>query len=124
MMALTMATPAPSQAGRVALLAAALLLATAALAQSAAAKRETALLSEKEYPMQLEEVVVRAQRPQWRKKEAPPDWNRGKFDLDTTAEPSRLQLAPKYSRDERDDYNGVRDRMNAEPRIKLFELKF
>lgn len=122
MMALSMATPAPSQALRVVLVAMALLLAATAIAQSAA--RETERLSEKEYPLQLEEVVVRAQKPQWREKETPPDWNRGKFDLDTTPEPSRLQVAPTYSRDERDDYDQVRDRMNAKPEIKLFEFKF
>ncbi len=124
MMALTMATPAPSQASRAVLIAMALLLAAAAMAQGAASTRETELLSEKEYPLQLEEVVVRAQKPQWREKEAPPDWNRGKFDLDATPKPSRLQLAPTYSRDERDDYDQVRDRMNAKPEIKLFEFKF
>ena len=86
--------------------------------------RETERLSEKEYPIQLEEVVVRAQQPQWREKTPEPDFNREKFKFEPDAKPSRLQLAPKYERDERDDYMDVRDRMNAEPRINLFEFKF
>lgn len=114
--------PAPLLS-RALLLAAALLLAVAAVAQNKALSREPELLSEKEYPVQLEEVVVRAQQPKWREKAAP-DWERPKFELKTDTQPPRLQLAPKYERDERDDYMDVRDRMNAEPRLKLFEFKF
>lgn len=102
-------------------LAAALLL--AAITQFASA-REPELLSEEEYALQREEVVVRAQRPQWRAREEAPRWDREKFELDIQTTQPRLQALPKYEREERDDSMQVRDRMNAEPRIKLFELKY
>lgn len=123
MSATAMTMPAPLTL-RPLLAAAALLLAAAAVAQTAASAREPDLLSEKEYPVQIEEVVVRAQKPQWREKAEAPDFNREKFKFDPQVEEARLQAMPKYDRDERDDYMQVRDRMNAEPRIKLFEFKF
>ena len=123
MSAAAVTMPAPL-ALRPLLAAAALLLAMAAVAQTAERARETERLSEKEYPMQLEEVVVRAQQPQWREKEVAPDFNREKFKFEPDVKPSRLQAFPKYDRDERDNYDQVRDRMNAKPEIKLFEFKF
>lgn len=95
-----------------------------ALAQQGAVRPETPMLSEREYRVQLEEVIVRAQRPRWRGQEEAPRWDREKFELPVDVAPPRLQWAPGYARDEREDYEGVRDRMNAEPRIKLFEFKF
>jgi hypothetical protein len=102
-------------------LAIALLL--AALAPLAGA-REPELLSEKEYALEREEVVVRAQRPQWHGREEAPRWDRRKIELDIEASQPRLRALPKYEREERDDAMQVRDRMNAEPRIKLFDFKF
>lgn len=108
------------------MLAAALLGAVPALAQTAAGSRpETPMLGEEEYPIQLEEVVVRGKAPRWREREpAAPDWEKGKFQLPTETKPPRIQVMPRYTRDERDDYDQVRDRMNATPRIKIFEMKF
>lgn len=124
MSAAAMTMPATPVALRALLAAIALLLAATAVAQATASAREPELLSAEEYPLSMEEVVVRGQRPQWREKEAAPRWDREKFELEVKAEQPRLQALPKYTRDERDDYDGVRDRMNREPRIKLFELKF
>lgn len=104
------------------LLALPLLLLGAALAQAQGGRPETPLLSEREYRSTLEEVVVRAQRPDI--PEQAPRWDRPKIELELESPPSRLEWAPRYVRDERDDYDGVRDRTNAEPRIKIFEVKF
>lgn len=97
-----------------------------AYAQSAANGRpETPMLGEEDYPIQLEEVVVRGKAPRWREREpAAPDWEKGKFQLPAETKPPRIEVMPRYTRDERDDYDQVRDRMNATPRIKVFEMKF
>lgn len=104
----------------------ALLGVAAAGAQSGGGGRpETPVLSENEYPLQLEEVVVRGKAPRWRQREpVAPDWEKGKFRLPAEAKPPRIEVMPRYTRDERDDYDQVRDRMNATPRIKVFEMKF
>jgi hypothetical protein len=86
---------------------------------------EAPLLSEEEYPLQLEEIIVRGQAPRWREREAAaPRWEKEKFKLPAAPAPSRIDLLPRYSADERDDYDEVRDRMGAKARIKLFEMKF
>jgi hypothetical protein len=92
------------------------------LAQAQGSRPETPLLSESEYRSTLEEVVVRAQRPAT--PEQAPRWDRPKIELELESGPSRLEWAPRYVRDEREDYEGVRDRTNAEPRIKVFEVRF
>lgn len=91
-------------------------------AQAQGGRPETPMLSEKEYRAPLEEVVVRGQQPAL--PEQAPRWDRPKIELELESQPSRMEWAPAYAREERDDYEGVRDRTNAEPRIKLFEVKF
>lgn len=107
-------------------LAAALLGAASVGAQTTSSSRpETPMLDEQDYPIQLEEVVVRGKAPRWRDREpAAPDWEKGKFQIPVETKPSRIEVLPKYTADERDDYDQVRDRMNATPRIKIFEMKF
>ena len=84
---------------------------------------ETAVLPPEAYRMPMDQVIVTGQAPYWRGDEAP-RWDKPKVDVQTQSAPSRLQWAPHYSRDERDDYNGVRDQLNPQARGKLFELKF
>jgi hypothetical protein len=104
----------------------ALLFATASAgAAVAGSPAETPMLPQSEYRLPLEEVIVIGQEPYWQHR-APPRWERPPLELKTpeSAQP-RLRLMPRYIRDERDDYDGVRDRMqNPPPRIKLFDLKF
>jgi hypothetical protein len=99
-----------------------LLWAAGALAQS---RPDVELLPESEYATQLEEVVVRGARaPAWRDRlEEKPRWDRPALELEP-AEPPRIEWLPRYAREEREDFDGVRDRQNAEPRLRLFELRF
>jgi hypothetical protein len=85
-------------------------------------KPETPVLNSSEYRTPLDQVIVTGHSPYWQQQQAP-RWDKPKTE-DLQAPPSRLQLAPRYTRDERDEYNGVRDNQNPQPRTKLFELKF
>ncbi len=86
---------------------------------------ETAILPSSEYRKSLDEIIVEGQRPYWQGDEAP-RWDRPKVDVPKPedANKSRLQWAPGYTRDERDDYDETRDQLNPKPRAKIFELKF
>jgi len=83
---------------------------------------ETPMLGQQDYRIPLEDVVVFGQVPYWKKPE-PPRWEKEPLQV-PAEEPSRLRWAPRYTRDERDDYRGPPDRLNPQPRMKLFELKF
>lgn len=85
---------------------------------------EAPALHRQDYRMPLEEVIVIGQTPYWRK-EGAPRWDRSKVDIDTksTTEP-RLKLFPNYTAEERDEALKIRDRNNATPKIKLFDVKF
>jgi hypothetical protein len=97
-----------------------LLIATLAWAAENKPKPETPVLSRDAYRTPLDQVLVTGRSaPQ-----QAPRWDKPKVDIPEQVAPSRLQLLPKYSRDERDEYNGVRDTQNPQPRTKLFELKF
>lgn len=82
-------------------------------------------LPEAEYRTELEEVIVEGRRaPAWRdRQEAGPRWDRPQLEI-PEPEPPRLQWLPEYTREERVQYDGVRDRRAAEPRLRVFELKF
>lgn len=88
-------------------------------------KPETSILPASEYRKPLDEVIVEGQRPYWQG-DAAPRWDRAKVDAPKPddASKSRLQWAPEYTRDERDDYAEPRDQVNPKPRAKIFELKF
>lgn len=90
---------------------------------NAGKRPEEAMLPPSSYRVPLDEVIVRGQAPYWQS-EAPPRWDKPKVDVPQQNAPSRLQWAPHYSRDERDDYNGTRDQLNPQPRTKIFELHF
>jgi hypothetical protein len=87
-------------------------------AVAAAALPETPVLSQREYRTPLEEILV--QGPYWRRQKAAEQPGLQLQEQDK----SRLQWAPRYTREERDDAQQMRDRMNPPPRVKLFELKF
>ncbi len=89
-------------------------------------KPETQLLPASEYRKPLDEIVVEGKQPYWQG-EAPPRWDRPKVDAPKIDEDnkSRLQLAPAYTQEERDDYKEPRDTSaNPKPRAKIVELKF
>ena len=82
------------------------------------------LIDESEYGTQMEEIVVTAKKPGWRKKEEP-EWR--KEDMEPPPDPgsdARMQWFPRYSREDRDRYDGVRDRMAREPEVQLFKFRF
>lgn len=85
---------------------------------------EAPTLHRQDYRLPLEQVIVIGQTPYWRK-EGAPRWDRSKVDVDTkpSTEP-RLNLFPNYTAEERDEALKIRDRNNATPKIKLFDVKF
>ena len=81
------------------------------------------LLDASEYRGELEEIVVIGQQPEWRQPPKQDEWRPDRFELKESTKP-RLQWLPEYTKEERDNYQGVRDRTGENPEIKLFELKF
>lgn len=89
-------------------------------------KPETGALPASAYRVPLDEIIVQGREPYWRH-EASPRFDKPKVEAPKLGDstPSRLQWAPHYNRDERDDYNGVRDQLsNPPPRAKIFEIHF
>ncbi len=87
---------------------------------------ETPMLPASAYRTPLEEIIVEGKIPYWQHK-APPRWDRPKVEVPKpgAATPGRLQWVPRYTREEREDYNGVRDQLsNPQPRLKIFEIHF
>lgn len=113
----------------VALMSASLSIAQQSTAQQSVAqqrsKPEASMLPASEYRKPLDEIIVEGQKPYWQG-EAAPRWDRSKVEAPKPdeANKSRLQWAPDYTRDERDDYMEPRDQVNPKPRAKIFELKF
>ena len=82
------------------------------------------LLDESEYRTGLEEVVVVGKQPQWRQPQQEP-WRTERFELSAqVVSKPRIQWFPEYDKDEREFYQGVRDRTGEEAEIKIFEWKF
>ncbi|HSB97940.1 MAG TPA: hypothetical protein VLC91_15875 [Spongiibacteraceae bacterium] len=82
---------------------------------------DASVLPSSEYRLPPEEVIAIGHVPYWRQQESP-QWQKPEMELEQPA--SRLQWAPRYSRDEREDYKGVRDQLNPQPRAKVFEVHF
>ncbi len=82
---------------------------------------EPSIPSVSDYHAPLEEIIVRGGKPYWRKPPAN-NWQRPGLTLPKSST-SRLQFAPRYTHEERDDAPG-HDTLNLQPRAKLFELKF
>lgn len=78
-----------------------------------------------EYRGQLEEVVITAREPEWRKAGSQQqEWRPERFQLASANKTSRLTWFPEYTKDERDNYNEVRDRTNEKAEFILFNFKF
>lgn len=105
------------------LLAAVVALAMPVLAQQGRLDAEP-LLDESEYRSELEEVVIVGQAPEWRKAPPQPEWRPERFKLSAPSSESRLQWFPEYRKDERDNYQGVRDRTGEKAEFKIFQWKF
>lgn len=82
---------------------------------------DSSVLPKSAYRVPMEEVIAIGRVPYWRKEQAP-QWEREEMELQESK--ARMQWAPAYSRDERDEYDGIRDSVNPKPRAKLFEVKF
>lgn len=85
---------------------------------------QVTLLDAAEYRTSLEEVVVVGKQLPWRKDPEPDSWRAEKFSLPELPVTSRMEWLPKYTKEERDQYDGVRDRTAENPEFKLFEWKF
>ena len=86
--------------------------------------QEPVLLDEEQYRLQIEEVVVVGQQPEWRQKQKPEEWRPDQFSLPERSSDQGVRWLPEYTKDDRDNYDGVRDRTGEKPEIKLFEWKF
>ncbi len=87
---------------------------------------EDDLLEQKEYRSDMEEVVVVGSEPQWRKDmDKEEEWRPDRFKLpDNPPSRSRMEWFPEYTKDERDNYQGVRDRTGENPEFQIFKMKF
>lgn len=86
--------------------------------------QEEVLLKDEDYRMQIEEVIVVGQQPEWRQNKKPEEWRPDQFKLLEQSSDKGVRWLPEYTKDERDNYDGVRDRTGEKPEIKLFEWKF
>ena len=87
---------------------------------------QTDLLEQQEYRSDLEEVLVIGTEPEWRKNiDKQEEWRPERFELPDNA-PSRLRMEwfPEYIKDERESYQGVRDRTGENPQFQLFKILF
>ena len=100
-----------------------LMVSVLAVGVTAQADDERQLLDENEYRSKLEEVVVIGKEPEWRK-EKKEEWRPDRFKLQAPSSTSRFQWFPRYTKDERDNYDGVRDRTGEKPEIQIFNWKF
>lgn len=87
-------------------------------------REEEVLLKDEEYRMQIEEVIVVGQQPEWRKDKKSEEWRPDQFKLPEQSSDKGIRWMPEYTKDDRDNYDGVRDRTGEKPEIKLFEWKF
>ncbi|MDB6063758.1 MAG: hypothetical protein JWM78_3861 [Verrucomicrobiaceae bacterium] len=85
-------------------------------------KPETPVLGRDEYRTPLDQVIVTGREPYWQKQA--PRWEQPKVEMPPPENPSRLQWAPRYDKEERDGSQELRDPRNPQPRLKLFEFKF
>ena len=91
-----------------------------------ASGREGGVLDDDAYRKSEDEIVVVGEQPEWRKKPIEDQWRSEKFEL---PDPSDLlepvmQWFPEYTREEREDYETIRDPKDEKPLIKIFEWKF
>jgi hypothetical protein len=85
-------------------------------------KPESAMLPASAYRVPIDEIIVEGRVPYWQRET--PRWDKPKVEAPKPGGAGRLQWAPHYTRDERDDYTTPRDQLNPKPRAKIFELKF
>ncbi len=84
------------------------------------------LLEDKEYRSDIEEVVVVGSEPEWRKNmDKQEEWRPERLKLsDNPSLRSRVEWFPEYTKEERDNYQGVRDRTGENPEFQIFKMKF
>ena len=90
-------------------------------------EKQNQLLDESEYRSELEEVIIIGKQPEWRKDEREQQlWRPDRFEIkqNPTALRGRMQWFPEYSKEDRENYEGVRDQTDEKAEIKIFEWKF
>jgi hypothetical protein len=73
---------------------------------------------------EIEEMVVTAQQPDWRKPSEEQDWRPKRFELPEEDVQRKMEWFPEYTRDERDNYDQVRNPLNEKPDFQIFKWKF
>lgn len=104
----------------------ALALLVTAVSEVWAAGREGEVLDDEAFRKSEDEIVVIGEQPEWRKESVEDQWRTERFEL---TDPSDLlepvmQWFPEYTREEREDYETIRDPKDEKPLIKIFEWKF
>ena len=87
-------------------------------------ERGEALLDEAAYRTDLEEIIVHGQAPRWRDSMTAEDLRPEDIEFFEPDPDARLEWLPTYTREERENYQKVRDRKNETPELKLFEIRF
>ena len=73
----------------------------------------------------MEEIVVSGSVPEWRRAEMEQEqWRRDQFELADESQPSRIEWFPAYTKEDRENYQQIRDRKGEKPEFKLFEWRF
>jgi len=91
-----------------------------------ASDREGDILDDETFRTNEDEIIVIGEQPEWRKKSTEERWRKEGFEL---VDPSDLlepviEWFPEYTREEREDYERIRDPKDEKPLIKIFEWKF
>ena len=94
------------------------------MGSAAAQSRGGEMLDETAYRTGLEEIIIRGEAPRWRHQPAVEPLRPEDIDFSEPVSEPRLDWLSTYTRDERDKYQGVRDRKNETPELKLFEIHF
>lgn len=81
------------------------------------------LLDKSEYRGDLEEVIVTGSKPEWRE-QPKPEWRADKFELKQSSSEPQREWFPEYTKEDRENYDGVRDRMGEKAEIKVFKWGF
>lgn len=82
------------------------------------------LLDESAYRTDLEEIIVHGQAPRWREPITAEELRPEDIEFFESEPDGGLEWLPAYTREERDDYQKVRDRKNETPELKVFEIRF
>jgi hypothetical protein len=73
---------------------------------------------------EIEEMVITAKEPDWRKPKDEQEWRPDRFELPEGGPDKRMEWFPEYTRDERDNFDQPFDPLKEKPGFQLFKWKF